>query len=74
MDPIKFRQKNLMHDGDVDPTGEEISYIKTDETLKQALEDSGYHQAASRKMSGAAWRWFSGLAAGGDRHGGRYAR
>src|SRR5262249_46787021 len=44
MDPIKFRQKNVMHDGDIDPTGEEISYIKTDETLKKALEDSGYHR------------------------------
>ncbi len=44
MDPIKFRRKNLMHDGDIDPTGEEIHYIKTDETLKKALEDSGYHR------------------------------
>ena len=42
MDPIKFRQKNFMHDGDIDPTGEEISYIKAEETLKKALEDSGY--------------------------------
>ncbi len=42
MDPIKFRQKNFMHDGDIDPTGEEISYIKADETLRKALEDSGY--------------------------------
>jgi CO/xanthine dehydrogenase Mo-binding subunit len=31
-----------MHDGDIDPTGEEYSYIRTDETLKKALEDSGY--------------------------------
>jgi CO/xanthine dehydrogenase Mo-binding subunit len=44
MDPIKFRQKNFMHDGDIDPTGEEFSYIKTDETLKKALEDSGYQK------------------------------
>ncbi len=42
MDPIKFRQKNFMHDGDIDPTGEEIHYIKTDETLRRAMEDSGY--------------------------------
>jgi CO/xanthine dehydrogenase Mo-binding subunit len=47
MDPVKFRQKNFMHDGDIDPTGEEISYIKTDETLKKALEDSGYHRPKS---------------------------
>jgi CO/xanthine dehydrogenase Mo-binding subunit len=50
MDPIKFRQKNLMHDGDIDPTGEEISYIKTDETLKQALEDSGYNRPKPKNV------------------------
>ncbi len=50
MDPIKFRQKNFMHDGDIDPTGEEFSYIKTDETLKQALEISGYHKPKSKNV------------------------
>jgi CO/xanthine dehydrogenase Mo-binding subunit len=50
MDPIKFRQKNFMHDGDIDPTGEEISYIKTDETLKKALEDSGYHRPKPKNV------------------------
>jgi CO/xanthine dehydrogenase Mo-binding subunit len=50
MDPIKFRQKNFMHDGDIDPTGEEYSYIKTDETLKKALEDSGYLKPKPRNV------------------------
>ncbi len=50
MDPIKFRQKNFMHDGDIDPTGEEISYIKTDETLKKALEDSGYNRPKPKNV------------------------
>ena len=50
MDPIKFRQKNFMHDGDIDPTGEEISYIKTDETLEKALEDSGYHRPKPKNV------------------------
>lgn len=50
MDPIKFRQKNFMHDGDVDPTGEEIHYIKTDETLKRAMEDSGYHRPKPKNI------------------------
>jgi xanthine dehydrogenase molybdenum-binding subunit len=45
MDPINFRQKNFMHDGDIDPTGEEIAYIKTDETLQRALQESGYHKS-----------------------------
>ena len=50
MDPIKFRQKNFMHDGDIDPTGEEFSHIKTDETLKKALEDSGYQKPKSKNV------------------------
>jgi CO/xanthine dehydrogenase Mo-binding subunit len=50
MDPIKFRQKNFMHDGDIDPTGEEFSYIKTDETLQKALEDSGYQKPKSKNV------------------------
>jgi CO/xanthine dehydrogenase Mo-binding subunit len=50
MDPIKFRQKNFMHDGDIDPTGEEISYIKSDETLNKALEDSGYQRPKPKNV------------------------
>lgn len=42
MDPIEFRLKNFMRDGDIDPTGEEFSYIPAEQTLKKALEDSGY--------------------------------
>src|SRR3990170_1364051 len=50
IDPIKFRQKNFMHDGDIDPTGEEIHYIKTDETLKKAMEDSGYRRPKPKNV------------------------
>ncbi|MGZ8486593.1 MAG: xanthine dehydrogenase family protein molybdopterin-binding subunit, partial [Candidatus Binatia bacterium] len=50
MDPIKLRQKNLMHDGDIDPTGEEYSYIKTDETLEKALDDSGYQKPKAKNV------------------------
>jgi CO/xanthine dehydrogenase Mo-binding subunit len=50
MDPIKFRRKNLMHDGDIDPVGEEIGYIKTEETLKQALDDSGYSKVKPKNV------------------------
>ncbi len=50
MDPIKLRQKNFMHDGDIDPTGEEYSYIKTDETLKKALDDSGYQKPKPKNV------------------------
>jgi CO/xanthine dehydrogenase Mo-binding subunit len=50
MDPIKFRLKNFMRDGDIDPTGEEISYIKTGETLQKALEDSGYQKPKPKNV------------------------
>ena len=50
IDPIKFRQKNFMHDGDIDPTGEEIHYIKTDETLRRAMEDSGYRRPKPKNV------------------------
>ncbi len=50
MDPIKFRQKNFMRDGDIDATGEEIHYIKTAETFKRALDDSGYHRPKPKNL------------------------
>jgi len=50
MDPIEFRKKNFMHDGDIDPTGEEFSYIKTDETLKKALEYAGYQKPKGKNV------------------------
>ncbi|MSP38763.1 MAG: xanthine dehydrogenase family protein molybdopterin-binding subunit [Deltaproteobacteria bacterium] len=50
MDPLKFRQKNLMHDGDVDPIGEEVGFIKSDETLAKALEDSGYNRPKAKNV------------------------
>ena len=50
IDPVKFRQKNFMHDGDIDPTGEEITYIRTDETLKRALEDAGYNKPKAKNV------------------------
>jgi CO/xanthine dehydrogenase Mo-binding subunit len=50
MDRIKFRQKNLMRDGDVDPVGEKIDYIKTDETLERALREAGYYKPKPKNV------------------------
>jgi carbon-monoxide dehydrogenase large subunit len=50
IDPIKFRRKNLMHDGDIDPTGEEYSFIKSEETLEKALDDSGYQRPKAKNV------------------------
>lgn len=50
MDPIEFRKKNLMHDGDQDPTGERIDYIKTEETLERALDEAGYYKPKPKNV------------------------
>ncbi len=50
MDRIKFRQKNLMHDGDQDPTGERVDYIKTEETLQRALKEAGYYKPKPKNV------------------------
>jgi CO/xanthine dehydrogenase Mo-binding subunit len=50
MDRIKFRQKNLMRDGDLDPTGEKVDYIKTEETLERALKESGYYKPKAKNV------------------------
>ena len=42
LDPVEFRLKNLMRDGDISPTGETIEHIRAEDTLKRALKDSGY--------------------------------
>ena len=50
IDPLAFRRKNLMHDGDVDPIGEEVDYIKSEETLNKALEDAGYNKPKPKNV------------------------
>jgi CO/xanthine dehydrogenase Mo-binding subunit len=39
-----------MHDGDQDPTGETIHYIRTEETLKKALEAAGYYKPKPKNV------------------------
>lgn len=50
MDRIKFRQKNFMRDGDVDPTGEKVDYIKTGETLDLALKEAGFYKPKGKNV------------------------
>jgi CO/xanthine dehydrogenase Mo-binding subunit len=64
MDPLKFRRKNLMRDGDVDPIGEEVAYIKTEDTLAKALEDAGYSRPKPKNV-GRGVAFVQWLAAGG---------
>ncbi len=38
MDPLEFRRKNVLHDGDTDPSGKAWQEIKAEETLNAAAE------------------------------------
>ena len=67
MDPIAFRRKNLMHDGDVSPIGHAIPHIKSDETLAQALAASGYTKPR-RKHVGRGLAMAQWLPLGGEGH------
>ena len=50
LDPAKFRMKNALYDGDETPTGEVFSPIRTQQTLKNALEKSGYHRPKAKNV------------------------
>jgi len=50
MDPIEFRKINLMRDGDESPTGEVITFIRAEETLKKAIIDSGYRKPKPKNV------------------------
>ena len=67
MDPVEFRKKNLMRDGDVSPIGEKIPHIKAVETMEDALDSSGYRRpkpkGTGRGMALAQW-----LPHGGEAH------
>ena len=61
IDPAEYRRMNFMQDGDHFPVGESIAHVKAAETLKKALEESGY-QAAKAKNVGrgcAVGNWVS---------------
>ncbi|HWP56821.1 MAG TPA: xanthine dehydrogenase family protein molybdopterin-binding subunit [Candidatus Acidoferrales bacterium] len=50
MDPVEFRKKNLMHDGDTAPSGEEVGLIRIDEALDRALKESGFHKPKPKNL------------------------
>ncbi len=67
MDPIAFRKKNLMRDGDVSPIGHKVPHIKSDEILDGALERSGYRRP-KRKHTGRGAAIAQWLPLGGECH------
>ncbi|HEX9788910.1 MAG TPA: xanthine dehydrogenase family protein molybdopterin-binding subunit, partial [Candidatus Binatia bacterium] len=67
MDPIAFRKKNVMHDGDISPIGHTVPHIKSDEILDSAIERSGYRRR-KRKHTGRGVAIAQWLPLGGECH------
>jgi len=44
MDPLEFRRKNLIVDGDETASGERFEHVRVHETLQAAVDAAGYHQ------------------------------
>jgi CO/xanthine dehydrogenase Mo-binding subunit len=67
MDPVLFRKKNLLHDGDLSPIGHVVPHIKSDELVERAVESSGYRRRI-RKHSGRGIAIAQWLPLGGECH------
>jgi CO/xanthine dehydrogenase Mo-binding subunit len=67
LDPIAFRRKNLMHDGDISPIGHRIPHIKSEQIVRQALRASGYHKP-KRRFTGRGLALAQWLPLGGEGH------
>jgi len=52
LDPIKIRMRNLLEPGDASPMGERWQHICVRETLKKAVEASGWKRSKPGKYSG----------------------
>jgi carbon-monoxide dehydrogenase large subunit len=50
MDPVEFKRKNMLHDGDVTPIGGHISHIKGAEALDKAIQLSGYNKPKPKNV------------------------
>lgn len=65
MDPVAFRKKNLMRDGDVSPIGHVVPHIKSQETLDEAARACGYEKP-KRKHRGRGVALAQWLPLGGE--------
>src|SRR5215470_758659 len=50
MDPIEFRIKNLLDDGDATPFGQKLKGVVVKETLKKALDTSNWKKAKANNI------------------------
>jgi carbon-monoxide dehydrogenase large subunit len=67
MDPIAFKKKNLMSDGDVSPIGHVVPHIKSHEIVDEAVRASGYEKPKGKQCGRgcAVAQW---LPLGGECH------
>ena len=50
MDPVEFRMKNLLDDGDPTPFGQKLKGIVVKETLKKALDTAGWKKPKAKNI------------------------
>ena len=50
MDPVDFRRKNLLNDGDTTPFGQKLKGIVVKDTLKKALDTSDWKKAKAKNI------------------------
>ncbi len=48
LDPVAFRRKNLLNDGEATPFGQKLQNILAQETLKKAVEASGWKNSKAK--------------------------
>lgn len=67
MDPVDFRRRNLMRDGDRSPIGHVVPHIKSEQTIAAAVESSRYYGPKQRRTGRgvAVAQW---LPLGGECH------
>lgn len=58
LDPVELRRKNLLHEGDISPAGEDVFSIGVEECLQKVVEGSGYDYTDSSWEEGD---WLKGI-------------
>src|SRR3990172_6704049 len=54
MDPVAFRRKNLLNDGDPSPFGQKLKGILAQETLKKAVDAAGWKKPKAKNVGRGA--------------------
>jgi CO/xanthine dehydrogenase Mo-binding subunit len=52
IDPVEFRRRNILHDGDVSPLGEKWNHILMGEVLERAIQASGWKRNGKKNNRG----------------------